>query len=291
MILLKAYAQKVDSLYIQAYGEKIRLTGFVADNELQLQQDGKSYVPNNRLALGVGLGIKNTIVNARFGYGVVPVRDSQYGDTKVIDIQTHQYGRRILVDFFFQEYKGFYHEKEDQPITLYPDMKVFQMGGEVTYLLKGNRFSARAAFEQSELQLKNAGSFLLGGGIYFNKIEPGTLQALVETEPIKNFQLGFNGGYAHSWVLSATWQATGMIKVGANFGNEPDLLEKWKIEVFPTAFGRCAAVYHKQTWALSFVALIQNRIVHSLQDNTLSLRSMNTQIAYVKHFGGNAQKR
>ena len=41
-----------------------------------------------------------------------------------------------------------------------------QTGIEYTHIYNHRRFSARAAFEQSELQIRSAGSFLLGGGIY-----------------------------------------------------------------------------------------------------------------------------
>ena len=52
----------------------------------------------------------------------------------------------------------------------------------------------RAAFEQSEKEIKSAGSMLLGSGIYYHRIIPDSSQKETIPNAFENYQMGVNIG-------------------------------------------------------------------------------------------------
>lgn len=277
-------AQKTDTLYIQQYPQKFRVSGYIATSSLEVDDTDRHYTPNYPLNTGVGLAIKNTIVGLQLGYGFIPLTDKKkYGKTKTIDFQVHHYRRKAIFDLFFQDYRGFYVEKdEDQNPEIFKDMSVKQIGMEATYLFNGNRFSSKAAFDLDEIQLHSAGSWLVGAGSYYYKLKGMQRSGSDTTYGLENFQLGINGGYAYSWVMSDRWMLSGTIQAGANFGNAPKALKKGKIEVYPTAFARLAGNYHKKDWGISLAIIINNKSVYPLKNEELNLTAINMQLSYVK---------
>lgn len=272
----------VDTTYIETYPQKMSVTGFLSNNSLEINEDNKIYKPNNLVKLGLGFSLKNTVFNFRYDVGVAQVGGKEHGPTKSVDFQVHRYGRRFLLDLFFLKYKGFYEGEKE--IRLYPELSVNQIGAEGSYLFNSSQFSAKAAFEQSEKQLKSAGSFILGGGTYLYKIKSDRDLLATGNKYISNFQLGMNAGYAYSWVLGNHWLLSGMAKGGINIGNELQLLERGKINAYPTAFARGSAAYHKLDWVVSFLMLVNGKSLYSSQNRILDLTSVNFEISYVKHF-------
>jgi len=276
----------VDTAYIKSYPQKISVRGYVATYSLLLSGAGKIYQPNYPLNPGIGFSVKNTIINAEYDYGLIPLKGVAFGKTKLTDIQLHNYGRRFVLDLFVQKYNGFYTSKTNGlDIVLYPGLSVSQIGAEGSYVFNGNRFSAKAAFSQSEKQLQSAGSFILGGGAYLYKIIPDENMSIAANGPVNNLQFGFNGGYAHSWVLNDRWLISAMATAGTNFGNDPDLLKDGKIKINPTAFARSVASYHQPDWAVSMQMLINYKSISTLQNKNFSLAAIDFELSYVRHFG------
>jgi hypothetical protein len=281
-----------DTAYIKPYPQKMSLRGYEATYSLLLSGAGKTYQPNYPLNPGIGFSIKNTIINAEYDYGLIPLKGAAFGKTKLTDIQLHNYGRHFVLDLFVQKYNGFYTSKTNgQDIVLYPGLSVSQVGAEGSYVFNGDKFSAKAAFAQSEMQLQSAGSFILGGGAYLYEIIPDNNMLIASNGPVNNLQLGFNGGYAHSWVLNDRWLISAMVTAGANFGNDPHLLKDGKIKVYPTAFARSVASYHKPAWAVSMQMLINYKSVSTLQNENFSLAAVDFELSYVRHFDGIFKKK
>ena len=291
LIMGKVFGQtKVDTAYIAAYAEKMSVSGFVSTNSLEIKQDHAYYKPNYPINVGLDFAIKNTVIDLELAYGIAPLRKKEFGKTRSFDFQLHRYGRHFVLDLFYQNYKGFYQENTE--VKLYPDMLVRQIGAEGTYIFNGNKFSARAAFEQSEKQLKAAGSFVLGGAIYLDKIAfEKDLPPASDQNHIQNLQLGGSMGYAYSWPINDRWLMSGIATGGINVGNETELLQKVKIRAYPTAFARGSAGYHKSDWAAAFSFLINSKSLSGLQNNSLNLTSISMQLSYVKHFNSLSRKR
>lgn len=274
----------IDATYIKPRQHKIIARTFISNNAIEVYGNSKYYKPNNPLNIGVGLSVKNTLLNARMAYGVIALRDKEkFGQSKVIDIQVHRYSRRFVMDVFVQRYKGFFHHMpRERKVELSPSLSVMQLGLEGAYLFNGNKFSARAAFEQSEQQLISAGSFIVGGGAYKYKMNLGD-SVPTESRMVNNLQLGFNGGYAYSCVLGTHWLLSGMATVGVNFGNEPALIKKAKINLYPTALTRMAASYRQPRWATALLVLVHNKSIYPFEYRKLNLTSVNLELSYVRH--------
>ena len=281
---ISSFAQAgIDTTYIKPRQHKILARTFISNNAIEVYGNSKYYKPNNPLNVGVGLSIKNTILNARMAYGLIALRDKEkFGKSHVLDIQVHRYSRRMVMDVFVQRYKGFFHHiPRERKIELNPSLSVMQIGAESAYLFNGNKFSARAAFEQSEQQLISAGSFTLGGGAYYYKMNLGD-SVPVESRIVNNLQLGFNGGYAYSVVVGKHWLLSGMATAGVNFGNEPALVKKGKINIYPTALTRMAASYQQPLWATALLVLVHNKSIYPFESKKLNLTSVNLELSYVR---------
>lgn len=278
-------SQTKDSLFIKSYPQRFRLMGYAGTSFIQIADGEKNYTPNYPLSAGVGFAVKNTIIGIQGGYGIISLKNKEtYGRSKMLDFQLHNYSRKAIFDVFLQRYKGFYSEKKIGTVDeILPDMSVTQIGGEATYLFGGDRLSSKAAFDLNEIQLRSAGSWLLGGGAYYYRINGLPHEALQDSEQFENIQLGINGGYAYSWVVNDRWMISAMAKAGANFGNTPNLLKNGKIEVYPTAFARFAGNYHKKDWGISMAVMISNKSVYPITNSELSITTVTMQLSYVRH--------
>lgn len=282
------YYTQIDSSYIGTHDQKISIRPYFGQDFLmmnvEVQNKEKTFTPNNPPKIGLGLSIKNTIIDFSYGYGADFMRDKDYGKTKSLDFQIHNYGRRIALDLFIQKYEGFYDD-EPKITELYPDLEVSQYGVHAQYVFNHKKFSYKAAFNQNEKQLKSAGSFLLGIGAYKTKIVSDSSFVYNGKNSFDNFQFGVSGGYAHTWVLRKHWTINASATIGINFGNEKiDSFGKQKIEVYPTVFPRISAVYNRDSWALAFT-YIGNVTYPSFSDNSsISILSGGFQISYIKRF-------
>lgn len=213
------------------------------------------YMPNNPMELGLGFSWNNTVLSFAYGYGFDFMRDKKLGKTKSFDFQMHHYDRKYVFDLFVQRYKGFYREDRKQKDTyvLCPDLQVQQYGVNAQYIFNNRRFSYRAAFNQSERQLRSAGSFLLGGGIYLSHIRSDSSFVYGGQNTMDNFQFGINAGYAYTWVLGRRWHITGAVTTGINFGSATiRRFGRDRLEVYPTVLPRLGAAYNQDDWALAF---------------------------------------
>lgn len=162
-------------------------------------------------------------------------------------------------------------------------MKIRFHGVHGQFVFNGNKFSYKAAFEQSERQLQSAGTFTLGGGIYNIKIESDSVIEGYNESIIRNFQFGISGGYAYTWVLNNNWYVSGSISMGVHFGNEVfNQIGKKNIEVYPTVFPRISVGYNRDSWSLG-LSYINNFVYTSFFTNAnTGLLSGGIKITYTK---------
>ncbi|ULT24285.1 DUF4421 domain-containing protein [Sphingobacterium sp. E70] len=161
--------QEIDTTFIYTYPNASWITSYLSTSAVNMTTEDKTFEPNNPLKIGVGLGIRNTMINFLVGTKIVSLKDKTYGKTSSTDFQVHRYGRKFVTDIYFQRYKGFF-AMDGKDTQLFPAMKISQMGLEQTYVFNHTRFSLKAAFERSERQLQSAGSFLLGANVYWHQL-------------------------------------------------------------------------------------------------------------------------
>lgn len=286
---------QIDTTYIKPFDNKLSLRTYLSTKFILMEKevDGKvkNFTPNTPMSLGFGVSINNTIINLSYGYGLNFMKDDDKGRTKALDFQIHNYGRKFIIDLFIQKYHGFYtSDDSDKNIKLYPDLNIQQYGAFGQYVFNNKKFSYKAAFNQNERQLKSAGSFLLGGGVYFTKIGSDSSFVHKSKNSLRNFQFGVSGGYAYTWAINKRWFTSGSATMGVNFGTERiNDFGKRKIEVYPTFFPRVSLGYNKENWSLG-LSYINNLIFSSFTDNNtgnIGLASGNLQIGYIWRLNSN----
>lgn len=196
------------------------------------------YRPNTPFNIGVGFNYRILGINA--GFNLPLINDTkERGRTRYLDIQSHFYGRRLLVDFYLQQYKGFYlsnpgiiNGNNNDQVYIRPDLYTLNFGLVVQFIPNGRKFSFRGAFLQNEVQLQSAGSPIIGGSIsdvavrsdssiipvdiryrgYFNDFD-------YNRSDVKS--LAFNFGYGYTLVLPQHLfiTAAGTAGVGINYSN------------------------------------------------------------------------
>ena len=94
-------------------------------------------------------------MNLLVSFSVFPLKTDTGLSSSITDFQMHKYGKRLLIDGYYQDYRGFFTQREQngkKAYTLFPDLAVKRWGLDGTYVLRHRRLSLRAAFEQSEKQ-------------------------------------------------------------------------------------------------------------------------------------------
>jgi hypothetical protein len=182
------------------------------------------YNPNNTPGYGVG------IFHRSFGAWVgIRLDNSGRKEEQVqLDLQLNQYGEQFYTDLYLQYYKGFAldnthaHFPASTENLRRADISFFSTGLNFNYLLNWKRFSMRAAFIQSELQKKSAGSFYLGislNSFGFNadsSVVPNT-DSLYRSEAVRKgtyYSTGVNAGYSYTLVWWKNFFLNGTVGIG-----------------------------------------------------------------------------
>ncbi len=297
--------KKARSLYDTSYYSSYNylITGrfyfskkYTSFNLRNLQQGlALKYFPNTTLNMGVGATYKWATLNLAYGFGFLNPEDGK-GKTKYLDLQMHNYGRKVIVDIFGQFYNGFYLNNDqitDAAGEYYkrPDLKVRIFGVSGQYLFNYDRFSYRAAFLNNEWQKKSAGSMLLGWEFFLGqstadssmvptplKAPPGDAPPAgdVNVNRVEFIETGPNVGYAYTYVYKKHWFLAGSLTVSLDYGKSVMKGDtRVQKEAFsPNYFVRAVAGYNSSRWAytISFV----NQAVQLTSQRASRYASLNT---------------
>jgi hypothetical protein len=158
-----------EELTVRLYGSRKFTNYLLAD-----RHNGRRlyYRPNSPFNLGFGFNHKFLGLNIGFNFPFINTYD-KYGKTRFLDLQSHVYLRKIVIDFYAQYYKGYYlvntgalSDNHAGMVYLRPDMGTWNGGLSVQYIFNDERFSFRAAYLQNEYQKKSAGSLMVGGDLH-----------------------------------------------------------------------------------------------------------------------------
>lgn len=217
---------KYDTNYIENLSDKlaIRVLGINKFYRFSIENNENNQVvefePNSNLNLGFAVNYKWFGLGVAFNFPFVNNDDHIYGETRRFDFQLNIFARKFLVDFYLQSYQGFYISNPQSYIPNWtegmayptrPDIKTSALGGNYLYVFNNKKYSGTAAFNQTELQKKSAGSFLAGGYASLFSLSgdsvliPSTIQNLYDEdlhfEDIEVAALGVMAGYTHTFVL------------------------------------------------------------------------------------------
>ena len=162
-MLKKKYIHNKKIHYIQEYPHKWWVKFFIPNKFLSIQNGGDIFTPTYPQNIGFGLGLRKIIgMNLLVSFSIFPLKTDTGLSSSITDFQIHRYGKKSTHRWILSGLPRFFLRKENKEYILFPDLAVKRWGVEGTYVLHNKRFSMRAAFEQSEKQIKSAGSMLLG---------------------------------------------------------------------------------------------------------------------------------
>lgn len=311
-----AFAQKklldaqpeTDTNYIKSYNREITGRVYLSQKYTSIVVPGTSsapsfrYRPNTTLNFGVGATYQSFSLNLAYGFPGLNGDGSQRGKTKYLDMQAHLYGRKVVTDLFGQFYKGYYVSPSGfvpgvSGFYIRPDLKVRMVGGSAYYVFNNRKFSYRAGLIQNEWQTRSAGTFLLGGDVYYGVINSDSTlipQEIAENYPqgtvkrLRFFNIGPGGGYAYTYVYKQNWFATGSLTVNIplDIVKENTATEhRNKVTVSPNFIYRLALGYNSRRWI--YTASLVNGIVTakgSFNDGSYRINTGNYRLTVARRF-------
>jgi hypothetical protein len=293
-----------DSSYYYSYKSKItarfyfsnKSTSFVVKD---IDDYNMNYRPNTTRNLGIGATYKSLTLNLAYGFGFLN-QDGGKGKTKYLDLQFHNYGRKLILDVFGQFYKGFYmspkgYGTSDGSFYYRPDIRINMVGASVQYVFNSNHFSYRASFLQDEWQRKSAGTFLLGFETYVGNVAsdstlfPTALSAKIAARNytrVSFFELGPNVGYAYTLIFKKYFFFTGSASVSVDLGSniiKRDGEDEQTTGLNTNTLFRASTGYNSQLWAVSFLYVTNNvHLAHNPAEKRIQLNTSNFRLNFIR---------
>lgn len=240
-----------DTSYIASYGSRFAGKVFVNDDFLSIMRDfgnkEYTYKTNRPLQLGIGVEYKRYALSLSYGFNAL--KNPSKGKTESFDIQYSHYGRSFVVDIIAQSYKGFYMDAPagSSYYRVFPSMRVCRLGLDYLHLFNSERFSYRAAFGNTERQLRSAGTWFVGGevlaGMMTNggdELFPGSNQRSMMV-----FLVGPLGGYAHNWIVWKRFYVNFSASLGADM-----IWTNREFNITPSTIVRLGMGYDCGSWAV-----------------------------------------
>ncbi|MBR2193276.1 MAG: DUF4421 family protein [Bacteroidaceae bacterium] len=197
----------IDTLYITRPSTRWTLTGRINVSGAQLKMEGKQMgIPfrsemtadyKSTISLGVNyLGVTLSMA-------LNPAK--LLGKYKDFEINLNSYNNRWGFDFIYQDARNFkgWHETEGQSrLELPPEVLTLKsLNVNAYYAFNHRRFSYPAAFTQSYIQRRSAGSFLLAVSGQGQRAK-----TKAQYESLLNVtNIGIGAGYGYNWVPSRHW--------------------------------------------------------------------------------------
>ena len=224
-VLLSLFSQagEVDTNYVQKFKNIFAVKTFLVNNgffynltprnnplftEQQLNEAKVYYSPHIPTAAGVSLNIKG------IGFTYIFKFTNDYLDTTGRvksghkQFQLNIYGQKFGFEGYYMDYQRFYfHYKGDEILNknYNNDIRSYRVGGNGVFIFNGKKFSYNAAFNQTQLQKKSAGSGIMVLSLRFDELKSGDLipdSVKIFYDNISNLQRNRNlafflqGGYA-----------------------------------------------------------------------------------------------
>ncbi len=218
--------KKIDTNYVHSYHTDLIVRVYTADkgNHFLIGDNGNDlnikYRSNDLFKLGVGVNYKWFGLKIGFELPFANSNVEKYGSSSSFGLQSYLVARRFVVDIVARKTNGYYlslHGKAAEDISdeevyqVRSDIKITNFGVNFIYVLNSERFSYKAAFNQTDLQLRSAGSLIWGGGLASSDVDgdetliPDELlsEAYEEWQGLDKFR-SYSGygslGYAYSLV-------------------------------------------------------------------------------------------
>lgn len=258
----------VDRNYIDAPKEpwQIIVKGNINQSDLKMRATGDidivSYKAEPRLKTepskyiglwagyrGYGLGYTINTGGDKGSYFTVGATGGSYG----VNVRVHSFENNRPSFSFSTDFDDLINEDidlEEEEVELEDPIHVHTVIADAYYLFNGKRFSYAAAYDQSVIQKKSAGSIMAGAMFYYGKIDYATknnaelIYLMRGLGKVKLWQGSVGAGYAYNWVpvkgLLVNAMAMPMltlvnrIKVYAFKTNVEDVMNQYEDDEYPS---------------------------------------------------------
>ena len=273
-------AKQPDSNFVRAFPGRVTVRTYLGEkfstySLLDRATDRRlTFHPNAILGLGVGVTILGIGLNFSARLPLHDAKIDRYGKTSRYDIQVHRYSRKLMLDAYFQRYRGFHLADKSEVTTItgpeeypyFPNLEGRSIGLSALHVFNGERYSLRALVNQQEWQIKSSGSALLGGSIFTHRFAEEDSSIIPRNYRYTDFMGGnrptninhygitINGGYGYTLILDKEGHfflaGAGDIGVGGAQSSVRDTLDTrlTKIGICVTANARIGGGYNSEKW-------------------------------------------
>jgi len=248
------------------------------------------YSPNKQLNMGFGFNYKWLGIGIAFKLGFVNNDDNLYGETKRLDWQTNIYTNKAVFDFYLQNYRGHYIKNPEEVFSgwkngdapyIRPDVITVSLGLSGMYVFNHEKFSYKAAFMQTAVQKKGAGSFLLGASVFTQGIagdsaifpKGSDFESLPPIIAHSAFYLGVRAAYAYNFIIAKHYFASISLAAALEIGKTANKLEDKTVSVSWNPIihlqPRMAFGYNKPKWYAGFSFVRDSYFEGSSKDDSI----------------------
>ncbi len=271
---LKAQGYQNDTSYYERFPDKLTVRLSLSQKYIHLnfpsagKPDDLEYKANPKLNLGAGISYKNFSLNFFNGFGFLNKNYGEKGKTQGFDFQLQLFPRKWSIDLLYLSPKGYHIEPKGmagaEANTYYyrADIKTTFLGISAYQVPNKEKFSYRAALQQTEWQKRSAGSFLYGGEIHHGTIQgdsalvPALLSNTYPQAGIKKINIisfGPGAGYAHTFVIDQHFFIMGsmVLNLDVNFTREEGVKKEKATSLNPSQVFKAAIGYNSRAWNVS----------------------------------------
>ena len=207
ILMQKYHKGDIDTTYITRPQTKWTITARINVSGSMIRAEGidegrhfKSEMEANRKAtVSVGVSYLGLSLSAALNPAKL------MGKYRDFELNFNSYGRRFGFDIIYQDAKNFtgWHDHEGMARITLPDgmLSVKTLNLNTFYVLNPRRFSYPAAFSQSYIQRRSAGSFLLAASAM---VQHATIDREQEMK-LKMTNIGLGAGYGYNYVPGKGW--------------------------------------------------------------------------------------
>lgn len=216
---LSANAQ-FDTTRIKTFNDKLQVGLFMSDNyaknTFQYGNNQLEQMPALKPSLGVQFAYNGIVLAVATGFPIAHLRYKNYEVTKTLNINGYLSRPKYLLWGAIRRFKGFEYSTANE---IFGNASMLNISGSFMYIFNENKYAFRAAFRQSEQQMKSGGSWLLKGQLSYNDIFDSNLVVL-RGDDFRGFNaagLAVLGGYGYTLNLNKNWFASALLLSGIDY--------------------------------------------------------------------------
>ncbi len=230
-------------LFIQAKQKKswFKITNPVTNDVID-------YSPKNQVYMGLGFHYKLIGNGLSLNFGFLQYDKDEKDKTSRLDMHVNVIFKKLVYDFDLRYYKNFSLKNPEDVFPdsinigqeyIRPDIQTAFLGVGAVYVFNYDKFSYRAAFTQTAIQKKSAGSFMLGSQIFLQGLK-GDSSIFPSNSKFSNLPLvtihsslyiGLKMAYAYNFIIKKHFFVALTLASALEFGKSVSELEDG--EVFP----------------------------------------------------------